>query len=126
MFPLLTHCPVCGGRFHVERVACEQCHATLEAHLSLGWIGRLSREQLEFVRLLVKNRGNINGVASELRVAYNTARSRMDDIIDAIGADAPTFIPPPPPPARPDRRAILDRLAAGEISPEEAITLLRS
>ncbi len=127
MYPLLTSCPVCGGRFHIERVACDQCQATLDAHLSFGWVGRLSRDQLEFVRLLVKNRGNINGVASELRVAYNTARSRMDDIVDAIGADLPGYVPPSPslsPPS--DRHAILARLEAGEITPEEAIVLLRS
>ncbi|CAA9213993.1 MAG: FIG01021347: hypothetical protein [uncultured Chloroflexia bacterium] len=79
------------------------------------------------MRLLVKNRGNINGVASELRVAYNTARSRMDDIVDAIGADLPGYVPPQPslsPPS--DRHAILARLEAGEITPEEAIVLLRS
>lgn len=121
MYPLVTHCPVCGGRFHVERVACDHCHATLDANLSLGWVGRLSRDQLEFVRLLVKNRGNINGVASELRVAYNTARSRMDTIVDAIDDD----ISLPPPPLN-NRRAILDQLAAGLITPEEAILLLRS
>ncbi len=121
MYPLVTGCPVCGGRFHIERVACEQCQATLDASLSLGWVGRLSRDQLEFVRLLVKNRGNINGVAGELRVAYNTARSRMDDIVDAIGYETPV---PSPPPGH--RRAILDRVAAGEITPEEAILLLRS
>ena len=42
--------------------------------------GRLSREQLDFVELLVKYRGNIQKLAAELDIAYNTARSRMDDM----------------------------------------------
>ena len=120
MYPLLTTCPVCGGRFHVERLGCDQCHAVLEAQFTLDWIGRLTREQLEFVRLMVKNRGNINGVASELKIAYNTARSRLDDIVAALGYTAPL-----PPVARPDRRAVLDRLSSGELSVEEAVQLLR-
>ena len=125
MYPLVTTCPVCGGGMHVERVACDVCRATLEAQFTLGWIGRLSREQLEFVRILVKNRGNINGVAGELQVAYNTARSRLDDIVAALGyATAP--LPVIERPERPDRKAILDRLSSGEISAEEATRLLRS
>src|ERR671933_534392 len=118
MYPLPTTCPVCGGPFHAERLGCNHCHATLEGRFALGWLGHLSRDQLDFVELLVKHRGNINGVAGELKIAYNTARSRLDDIVAALGYGAP-------PPERPDRRAILERLSAGEISAEEAIQLLR-
>ena len=80
----------------------------------------ISREQLEFVELMVKNRGNINGVAGELKIAYNTARSRLDDIVEALGYSAP-----PEANGRTDRRAVLDRLASKEISVEDAMKLLR-
>ena len=120
MYPLLTTCPVCGGPLHVVRLSCDDCHSALEGEFTLGWLGRLSREQLEFVELLVKNRGNINGVASDLKVAYNTARSRMDDIVAALGYSAPLEDN-----NRPERRAVLDRLAAKEISVEDAMKLLR-
>jgi hypothetical protein len=120
MHPLLTVCPVCGGPLHVTRLECGECHTALEGSFSLGRLGRLSREQLDFVELLVKNRGNINGVAGELKVAYNTARSRLDDIVSTLGYGVPVDD------GRPDRRAILDRLAAKEISVEDAMRLLRS
>jgi hypothetical protein len=119
MYPLLTTCPVCGGPLHVERLGCDECHAAIEGRFTLGWLGRLSREQLDFVELLVKNRGNINGVAGDLKIAYNTARSRLDDIVAALGYAAA------PDNGRPDRRAVLDRLAAKEISVEDAMKLLR-
>src|SRR3712207_7796780 len=115
MHPLLTTCPVCGGPLHGVRMECDDCHSALEGEFSLGWLGRLSREQLEFVELLVKNRGNINGVAGDLKVAYNTARSRLDDVVAALGYGIPLED------QRPDRRAVLDRLAAKEISVEEAM-----
>jgi hypothetical protein len=120
MYPLLTTCPVCGGPLHIVRLECDNCHSGLDGQFTLGWLGRLSREQLEFVELMVKNRGNINGVASELKIAYNTARSRLDDIVAALGYSAP-----PVENGRPDRRAVLDRLAAKEISVEDAMKLLR-
>lgn len=119
MYPLLTTCPVCGGELYVARLTCGDCHAAIEGQFSLGWLGRLTREQLEFVELLVKNRGNINSVAAELKIAYNTARSRLDDIVAALGYAPPTEEP------RTDRRAVLDRLAAKEISVEDAMKLLR-
>lgn len=118
MNQLLTACPVCAGPLHVERLGCGQCDTRIEGQFSLGWLARLSREQLEFVELLVKNRGNINGVASDLKVAYNTARSRLDDVVAALGYAAPVD-------HRPDRRAVLDRLAAKEISVEEAMGMLK-
>ena len=131
MYPLITTCPVCAGPFHVERMGCANCHAALEAQFTLDWIGRLSREQLDFVRLLVQNRGNINGVAAELKIAYNTARSRLDDIVAALGYTAPAVAERPERPATPgrpaapERLAILARLDAGEISVEEAMQALR-
>lgn len=120
MNPLLTTCPVCGEALHVTRLECDACHTAIEGRFTLGRLGRLSREQLEFVELLLKNRGNINGVASDLKVAYNTARNRLDEIVAALGYGALAAD------ARLDRRAILDRLAAKEISVEEALRLLKS
>lgn len=118
MHPFPTTCPVCQGSLHVECLRCDDCETSLQGQFSLGWIGRLSREQLDFVELMVKNRGNINSVASELRVAYNTARSRLDEIVTAIGGTVED-------PIRGDRRIVLDRLAAKEISVEEAMQLLK-
>ena len=89
-------------------------------NLKAGGLGNLGKEQLEFVELMVKNRGNINGVASELKIAYNTARSRLDDIVAALG-----YVAPPEENGRADRRTVLDRLAAKEISVEDAMKLLR-
>jgi hypothetical protein len=126
MNPLLTNCPVCQNPFHVERLGCAACGSVLEGLYSLDWLGRLSRDQLEFVRVLVKNRGNINGVAADLRMAYNTARSRLDDIVAVLGDEAPVLPPASSPRSeRPDRISILDQLNHGAISVEEAIRLLR-
>lgn len=120
MHPVITNCPVCGESLNVTRLECGSCHTAIEGQFSMGRLGRLSREQLDFVELLVKNRGNINGVASDLKVAYNTARNRLDDIVATLGYT------PPSDDNRPDRRAVLDRLASKEISVEDAMRMLRS
>jgi hypothetical protein len=118
MYPLITKDPVSGGELIVTRLECPESGIVIEGRFSLGWIGRLTREQLDFVELLVKYRGNIQRLAAELNIAYNTARSRLDEIVTALGGT-------PENDGRVDRRVILDRLAAKEISVEEAMKLLK-
>ncbi len=118
MNPLITRDPVSGEELIVTRLECPASGVTIEGRFSLGWIGRLTREQLDFVEMLVKYRGNIQKLAMEMNVAYNTARSRLDEIVAALGGT-------PESDGRVDRRVILDRLAAKEISVEEAMRLLK-
>lgn len=58
---------------------------TLEGNFSLGWLVRLTTAQLEFVGLFLTHRGNLQKLAPELGVSYNTARSRLDNIVTALG-----------------------------------------
>jgi hypothetical protein len=115
MHPIITRDPVSGNELIVTRLESPQSGIVIEGQFSLGWIGRLSREQLD---LLVKNRGNIQKLAQDLDIAYNTARSRLDEIVTALGGA-------PEGDGRADRRIILDRLAAKEINVEEAMRLLK-
>ena len=118
--PLITRDPVSGGELLITRMECPESEIVIEGKFSLGWISRLTYEQLEFVRMLVQNRGNIQRLAAEMNVAYNTARNRMDDIVAALEET-----PAPPKPANATRLAILNRLAAGELSFDQAMQLLK-
>ena len=118
MHPIITRDPVSGNELIVTRLECPQSGIVIEGQFSLGWIGRLTREQLDFVELLVKNRGNIQKLAQDLDIAYNTARSRLDEIVTALGGA-------PEGDGRADRRLVLDRLAAKEINVEEAMRMLK-
>src|SRR5579864_2911815 len=118
IYPLITRDPVSGDELIVTRLECPQSGIVIEGQFDLGWIGRLTREQLDFVELLVKNRGNIQKLAADKDIAYNTARSRLDEIVTALGGA-------PESDGRVDRRHVLDRLAAKEIGVEEAMRLLK-
>ena len=117
LLPLLTKDPVTGGELIVTELTGPESGLVIRGRFSLGWVGRLTPEQLVFAGLLVKYRGNLQRVAAELNIAYNTARNRMDDIAAALEA-------PPPSPEHTERAAILDRLASGAIPFEEAMRLL--
>jgi hypothetical protein len=122
LHPLITRDPVSGDTLIVTRLESPRSGIVIEGAFSLGWIGRLTPEQLEFVGLLVRNRGNVQKVAADLGTAYNTARNRLDEIVAALGV----------PVARADggqervrRTDVLRRLSAGEIEFDEAMRLLK-
>ncbi len=126
LHPLITRDPVSGGELVVTRLESPQSGVVIEGAFSLGWIGRLTPEQLEFVGHFVRSRGNAQKVAADLNIAYNTARNRLDEIVAALEA--------PEKAAGGDnaggdqerewRTAVLRRLSAGEIEFDEALRLL--
>ena len=117
IFPLITRDPVSGGELIVTRLEGPTSGIVIEGRFSLGWMARLTPDQLGFVGLLAQNRGNLQKVAADLGVSYNTARNRMEDIAAALGGE-------PERPGPSQRSEVLDRLAAGEISFEEAMRRL--
>jgi hypothetical protein len=114
---LPTRDPWTGGELVVTRLESADTGTAIEGRFTLGWLGRLTPDQLEFVALLLRNRNNLHKLAAEAGIAYNTARNRFDEIVAALGG---------PTPARGDaqRTDVLARLAAKEISVDEAAELI--
>ena len=67
------------------------------------------------------NRGNVQKVAADLNIAYNTARNRLDDIVAALDAPDDGMRGDQ---ERERRIAVLRRLSEGEIEFDEAMRLL--
>src|SRR5215831_18126425 len=84
MHPLITTDPVTGTPLIVTRLEGPQSGVVITGRFSLGWMGRLTPQQLDFVGQLVRYRGNIQKLAMELNVAYNTARNHLDEIVAAL------------------------------------------
>src|SRR5215471_5900238 len=122
--PLITRDPVTGGELIVTRLEAPQSGLVIEGAFSLGWIGRLTPEQLEFVGLLVRNRGNVQKVAADLYIAYNTARNRLDEIVAALEAPDALEDAGRAEQEHARRTEALSRLSKGEIEFDEALRLL--
>ena len=119
---VIGQCPVCEGELEVARLHCRSCGTAIEGRFALGKFHALSKEQLHFAEVFIRNRGNIKDVERELGVSYPTVRSRLDALIRAMGYELPEE-----PKMTPDRRKeILARLERGEINSEEAVRLLRT
>jgi hypothetical protein len=99
----------------VTRIEVPATGTVIEGTFGLGWIGRLTPEQLDLVGLLLERRNNLQRLAGDLGVAYNTIRARFEEVVAAVGG-----VPAAPAPPAVDRRAVLQALAAGEITVDEA------
>lgn len=122
MYPVPTQCPVCHDDLSVTRLVCRNCGTTLEGQFSLGRLFHLSPEQLEFVEIFLRCEGKLNRVQEELGLSYPTVRSRLDEVVRALGYDVPHE---PAAEGGEDRQAVLQRLARHEITSAEALALLQ-
>ena len=118
LHPLPTRDPFGGGELVVTRLESPATGITIEGRFALGWLARLTPEQLELVGLLLARRNNLQRLATDLDIAYNTARNRFEEIVVALGGtreDRPT---------KANRAEVLRRVEAGELTPEEGAELL--
>ena len=136
MLPLPTRCPLTGGEIVVTRIYCPDADVSLEGRFAVVEppFAQLTPEQINFVEIFVRNEGKLNRMEDELGLSYPTIRSRLHEIIRALGFEpgrdepvAPIPPVPPVPPAAPasDRKAVLADLDAGRISFEDAMKLLQ-
>jgi hypothetical protein len=121
MYPVPTECPVCHDDLLVTRLVCRNCGTGLEGRFAMGRLFQLTPEQLHFVEVFLRCEGKINRVEEELGISYPTVRSRLEEVIRAlgyeVGADQEAL--------EERRQEILARLARREISSEEALRLLQ-
>jgi hypothetical protein len=126
MHPVLGTCPVCGEALTITRLHCRSCDITIDGHFYTGRLSQLSPDHLQFVEVFLQCEGKIKAVEEKLGISYPTVRSRLRDVIEAMGWEiASDDVVDDLPPSEADRKRVLDELAAGRISSDEAITLLR-
>jgi hypothetical protein len=115
-------CPVCSSDLEAVRLQCTSCGTAVEGHFELSKFNRLDPEQLAFLELFLRARGNIKEVERELGLSYPTVRARLDALLATLGYAV-----------EPDRKAdqikrrreILDDLDAGKLTADEALRMLR-
>jgi len=121
MNSLLMTCPVCDHRLTVTRLHCRNCDTTLEGHFETGRLGGLTAEQLSFVESFLYCEGKLNRMEGVLGLSYPTLRSRLSQVIEAMGFE----VGPEQHDLSDERRhKVLDELATGQISSEQAMELL--
>ena len=126
MYLTPTLCPVCGDKLAVTRLNCPACDTTIDGRYQFSRLEQLSPEQRAFVELFVRCDGKLNWVSQELKLSYPSVRSRLDEVIRAMGYEVHE-VPPAEEKQRTAelRQAVLDELAGGRITPAEAVKRLQ-
>ena len=122
MYPVIGKCPVCGETLTVTRLHCRNCDSALEGQFILGRFYQLAPQQLAFIETFIRCEGKLTRVQEELGMSYPTARARLTDVIRALGYEVREEAEPI---SVEERKTVLERLASGEITSEEAVGLLK-
>ena len=89
MNKMLARCPVCAGDLHVTEVSCQSCGTKVKSEFEPCRFCRLSGEQLHFVELFLRSRGNLTSLGEELDISYPTVTRRLEAIITALDGIGP-------------------------------------
>ena len=121
MNPMLTKCPVCKSDLIVTRMYCMHCDTTVEGHFhpETNPFAPLNKDQMQFLLTFIRCEGRFNRMEEEMNLSYPTLRNRFNEIIRTLGfepgrEEAPIRLTPE------DRMRILDELAQGAITAEDA------
>jgi hypothetical protein len=117
-YKVLSKCPVCSSRLKATRLKCDSCSTVVENEFELSKFDYLNSEQLSFIEVFLKSRGNIKDVEKELGISYPTVRAKLDEVIIALGYTVAKQKPST------DKKEVVDMLEKGEITADEALRML--
>ncbi len=128
MHPVFGKCPICGEELVVTRIECRSCGTDIAGQFSIGRLSLLGVNEINFVETFIKNRGNAYKVGEELAMPYSAVRARLTEIILTMGFEPGVDLKEEPAPlvSIEKRKAILDDLALGKISADDAIRSLQN
>ncbi|MCU9614423.1 DUF2089 domain-containing protein [Caldibacillus lycopersici] len=118
-YQVISQCPVCSETLKITKLHCSHCQTTIENEFELSKLASLSSEQLRFVEVFLTCRGNIKEVEKELSISYPTVRGKLNEVISSLGYDTKKK-------NEIDEKTVVTMLENGEISPDEALKLLKN
>jgi hypothetical protein len=111
----------------ISRLNCNDCGVIIEGQFYQGRLAGLNAEQLHFAETFIRCEGTIKRVEKELGISYPTVRSRLKEVIQAMGFAVLSDVDASSPGLDESvRLEILDQLNRGEITYDEAMAMLKS
>ena len=127
MRKLLEVCPACEGDLIVTQQTCLSCGTSVVGEFAPTIFARLSPQNLSFLLVFIKNKGNVKEMERELGESYWAIRNRINEIIEDLGLERKDVEPAAAPAdLKEQRQEILSRVDSGEIDVNKAAELLQA
>lgn len=110
-----AECAGCGRRMAITRVECRECALVTEGEFDVAPLARLSEQDQTFVHAFLRGHGSIKRMERLLGVSYPTVKNRLNAITDQLDESYRS---------RSHGSRVLDQLANGEITVEQALEKL--
>lgn len=117
-YRVISRCPVCSGKLKAIRLKCDRCGTVIENEFEFSKFEYLGEEQIKFMEVFLKCRGNIKDVEKELGISYPTVRAKLDEVVSALGYNVAKK-------PKVGSKEILDMLENGEITAEQAVNMMK-
>ena len=118
-YPMPTNCPVSNEPLHVTRLECDASGVVIEGRFEPNEFALLPPEQVEFLRIFLRVRGNLKEVERMMGVSYPTVRLRFETLLSALDYEPLEDI-------KAERSEVIAMLEKGEISADEAAARLKA
>ncbi|MCI5582819.1 MAG: DUF2089 domain-containing protein [Anaeroplasma sp.] len=82
---ILGYCPICSNKLTAKTLRCNECDTEISGEFILSPFDFLSKEQLEFALVFIKNQGNIKMIEKQLNISYPTVKKYIDDLLKSLG-----------------------------------------
>ena len=82
---VIGYCPICEEKLMVKTLTCEHCDTDITGEFVLSPFDYLSKEQLQFALIFIKNQGNIKLIEKDLNISYPTVKKNLEELINALG-----------------------------------------
>ncbi len=109
-------CPVDGDELIVTELKCPKCGTVIKGEFALSPFDKLSEPEAKFIKVFLKDGGNIKEIEKELNISYPTVKKYLDQVLSSLGL-ASSFDSLD---KTENRKAILEDLKNGKIDFEEA------
>ncbi len=110
-----SRCPSCSGMLNPVKYICSDCRTEVSGDFTMCPFCSLDRENRSLLELFLLARGNLKAVQRMLGVSYPTARTRVEEMFNALEnrmTEGDSSI------------NVLEQLHRGEISLEDALETL--
>jgi hypothetical protein len=116
---VIPKCPICSSDLKVAKLYCHHCHTEINGNFDLPDFTHLTPSQLQFIGVFLKNQGSIKGVEKDLNISYPTVKKMLSEILQVLGYEVVVE-------RTADRSEILDKIARGELTADEALEQLKN